>query len=78
MIAKSLEYLRHLEVVLAVTKHSYIKEQIHLAQETEIANSTISAVLSGKRDLTRRQVAKLSVYFHVDPGVFLVPAVAVS
>src|SRR5438552_11200249 len=27
------------------------RSQIHLAQETGIANSTISAVLSGKRDL---------------------------
>jgi HTH-type transcriptional regulator/antitoxin HigA len=54
------------------------RSQIHLAQETGIANSTISAVLSAKRDLTRRQVAKISAYFHVDAGVFLVPAEAVS
>ncbi len=46
------------------------RSQIHLAHATGIANSTISAVMSGKRDLTRRQVAKLSAYFHVDPGIF--------
>jgi HTH-type transcriptional regulator/antitoxin HigA len=54
------------------------RSQIRLAHETGIANSTISAVLSGKRDLTRRQVVKLSAYFHVDPGVFLVPVGTMS
>src|SRR5262249_19184558 len=54
------------------------RSQIHLAHATGIANSTISAVISGKRNLTRRQVIKLSAYFHVDPGVFLVPAAAFS
>jgi len=54
------------------------RPQVHLARATGIANSTISAVLSGKRDLTRQQVMKLSAYFHVDPGVFLVPAMVDS
>ena len=54
------------------------RSQIHLAHATGITNSTISAVLCGKRELTRRQVVKLSAYFYVDPGVFLVPAAVVS
>jgi HTH-type transcriptional regulator/antitoxin HigA len=54
------------------------RTQIHLARATGIANSTISAVLSGKRDLTRHQVVKLAAYFHVDPGIFLIPATAVT
>ncbi len=48
------------------------KSQFQIAQQTGIANSTISAVLRGKRELTRRQIAKLSSYFNVAPQVFLV------
>ena len=47
--------------------------QMHVARETGIANSTISSVLQGKRELTRRQITNLAGFFHVDPGVFLVP-----
>ena len=36
-----------------------------------IAESTISAVLGGKRKLNRTQIAKLARYFHVEPGAFL-------
>jgi HTH-type transcriptional regulator/antitoxin HigA len=35
-----------------------------------IAESTISAVLAGKRTLTRTQIAKLARYFHVEPAAF--------
>lgn len=44
--------------------------QTQLAQSTDIAESTISAVLSGKRDLSRRHISKLSRYFGVEPNVF--------
>ena len=35
-----------------------------------IAESTVSAVLAGKRALTRGQIAKLATYFHVEAGAF--------
>ncbi|MCC6573565.1 MAG: helix-turn-helix domain-containing protein [Planctomycetes bacterium] len=44
--------------------------QAALAQKTGIAESTISAVLSGKRKLTREQVGKVASFFHVSPDVF--------
>jgi HTH-type transcriptional regulator/antitoxin HigA len=47
------------------------KSHLQVARETGVANSTISAVLRGKRELTRRQVETFAAYFHVDPGVFL-------
>jgi HTH-type transcriptional regulator / antitoxin HigA len=34
------------------------------------ASSTVSAVLSGKRDLTREHIKKLSQRFHISPEVF--------
>jgi HTH-type transcriptional regulator / antitoxin HigA len=45
--------------------------QAGVAEETGIAESTISEVLAGKRTLNRRQIAKLARYFRVEPGVFL-------
>lgn len=44
--------------------------QSELAQATGIANSTISAVLKGGRQLTREHIGRLAVFFRVDPGVF--------
>jgi HTH-type transcriptional regulator/antitoxin HigA len=45
--------------------------QTEVAQATGIANSTISAVLKGTRQLTREHIGRLAVFFHVDPGVFI-------
>jgi HTH-type transcriptional regulator / antitoxin HigA len=45
--------------------------QAQTANMAGIAESTISAVLSGKRQLTRNQIEKLAAYFHVSPGLFL-------
>jgi HTH-type transcriptional regulator/antitoxin HigA len=45
--------------------------QAAVADGCAIAESTISEVLAGKRKLNRAQIAKLSRYFHVDPGAFL-------
>ena len=45
--------------------------QTEVARETQIADSTISAILSGKRAITRSQVGAFARYFHVDPGVFI-------
>jgi len=53
---------------LLETKHL---KQNQLARETGIAASTISEVLAGTRELTRGQIAKLSAFFHVEPGVFM-------
>lgn len=44
--------------------------QADVSKSTGIAKSTISEVLSGKRQLTRPQVATLAKYFKVDQGVF--------
>ena len=45
--------------------------QMKLAQTAGISQSTISAVLNGKRSLTREQVVQLARIFHVAPGAFL-------
>jgi HTH-type transcriptional regulator/antitoxin HigA len=45
-------------------------KQVELARATGIVDTTISAVLAGKRTLTREQVGKLSQYFHVSPEAF--------
>jgi HTH-type transcriptional regulator/antitoxin HigA len=58
------DMLRHLIEARAIT-------QTKLAEDTNIAISTISSVLSGKRGLTRDQIATLSRYFKVSPAVFI-------
>jgi len=58
------ELVRHLIEARAIT-------QAQLAAETAIAESTISAVLSGKRMLSRKHVATLARYFKVNPAVFI-------
>lgn len=45
--------------------------QSELADTVGIARSTVSAVLSGSRSLTRQQVQKLAAFFQVSPAVFL-------
>ena len=45
-------------------------KQVELSRATGIVESTISAVLSGKRTLNRSQIGKLASHFHVSPGVF--------
>ncbi len=58
------DMLRHLVEARGLT-------QSRVAKETHIAESTVSAVLAGKRDLTLTHARKLAAYFKVDPGVFL-------
>ena len=48
--------------------------QSELAEATKIANSTISEILSGKRELTRSHVGVMAKYFGVRPTVFSFPA----
>ena len=45
--------------------------QTEVARATGIAESTISAVLSDKRKLTRSHLNKLASYFHVSPTLFM-------
>jgi HTH-type transcriptional regulator/antitoxin HigA len=45
--------------------------QAAVAVGAGIAESTVSAVLAGKRKLNRTQIAKLARYFHVEPAAFL-------
>lgn len=58
------EMLEHLIEAKGVT-------QVDTARGAGIAESTISEVLAGKRELTRKQIEKLAAYFHVPPAVFL-------
>lgn len=44
--------------------------QVQVARDNEIAESTISEVLAGKRMLTREQVAGLAAYFKVGESAF--------
>ena len=45
--------------------------QMELAKAVGIAQSSISAVLTGARSLTKGQVLKLATFFHVSPAAFL-------
>ena len=47
--------------------------QIDLHKATGIAISTISAILNGKRRLSRRHIAALSAFFHVSADSFAAP-----
>ncbi|MBN2024435.1 MAG: helix-turn-helix domain-containing protein [Pirellulales bacterium] len=44
--------------------------QTAVSAATGIVNSTISAVLRGKRSLSRDHIRRLARYFHVSPDVF--------
>ncbi len=48
--------------------------QTDLAKSVGIAQSTISAVLSGARSLTKGQVLKLAEHFAIAPSAFLARA----
>jgi HTH-type transcriptional regulator / antitoxin HigA len=45
--------------------------QAKVAAETGIAESTISEILSGRRELNRRHIEVLAAYFHVNPSAFI-------
>jgi HTH-type transcriptional regulator/antitoxin HigA len=46
-------------------------KQVDVARATGIAESTLSELLRGKRQLTRAQITKLAAYFGVQPGAFV-------
>lgn len=58
------EMLRHLIDARDTT-------QARVAEETGIAESTISAILTGKRGLNRKHIEALARHFKVNPAVFL-------
>jgi HTH-type transcriptional regulator/antitoxin HigA len=45
--------------------------QAQVAADTGIAESTISAILAGKRGMTRKHIESLARDFKVKPAVFL-------
>jgi HTH-type transcriptional regulator/antitoxin HigA len=45
--------------------------QAKVAEETGIAESTISAILAGKRGLSRKHIEALARHFKVKPAVFI-------
>lgn len=45
--------------------------QTRLAKDVHIAQSTISAILSGERSMTTGQVAALAARFNISPAAFL-------
>lgn len=53
-------------------------KQVAVSRATGIAESTLSEVLRGKRQLTRAQITKLAAYFHVGPAVFLLSEAPVT
>lgn len=57
------DMLRHLIEAKGVT-------QAEAAVGTGIAESTVSMLLAGKRELTREQVAACAAYFRVSPAIF--------
>jgi len=52
--------------------------QTELARESGIAESTISEILAGKRNLSRRHIAALSRIFRVSPAVFFPEALEMT
>jgi HTH-type transcriptional regulator/antitoxin HigA len=58
------EALAHLIDAKQVTK-------AEVAQATGIPRSTITNVLSGRRQISKDNISRLARYFCVDPGVFL-------
>ena len=52
--------------------------QSELAERSEIAESTISEVLAGKRQLSRRHIAALSRVFLVSPAAFFHEAIEMT
>jgi HTH-type transcriptional regulator / antitoxin HigA len=45
--------------------------QATLANDLDVAKSTVCDWLSGRRDLSRRQVMIVAKYFHVEPAAFM-------
>lgn len=57
--------------VLRELMRSHGLSQARLAQAVGVSQSTLSAVLTGERSLTKGQVVTLARFFHVSPSAFL-------
>lgn len=57
--------------VLRELLRSHGLSQARLAQAVGVSQSTLSAVLTGDRSLTKRQVVTLARFFQVSPSAFL-------
>lgn len=57
--------------VLRLLMESNGLSQPQLAEKVGISQSTLSAVLTGKRSLTKEHVVALARYFNVSPAAFL-------
>jgi len=60
--ASDADMLRHLMEARSVT-------QVQLHRDTDIAKSTISEVLAGKKPFSRQMIRKLADYFKIDVSV---------
>lgn len=60
--ASDADMLRHLMDARGVS-------QMQLSHDTGLPKSSISEVLSGKKNFSRQMIRKLADYFHVDVGV---------
>ncbi len=58
-------------VVLGTDSRPLSSHKAEVARATGIPRSTITNVLSGRRQISKENVIRLAAYFHVDPGVFL-------
>jgi HTH-type transcriptional regulator / antitoxin HigA len=50
---------------------SQATRQTEVATETGIAESTMSEILAGKREMNRKHIEALARHFHVNPTVFM-------
>ena len=72
MPAAIVRVLQALETEAGIGEHaSLVSRDVALATRVmRIANSTLSNVLHGKRQLTRDHIRRLAKHFKVDPGIF--------
>lgn len=70
-----LEVIPHRKPTPAETlEHLIESKQVtraEVARATGIPRSTVSNVISGRRQISKENVRRLARYFHVDPSVFL-------
>lgn len=57
--------------VLKMLIDSNSLSQLEVAAKSGVAVSTVSAILAGKRRMTRKHIEAFADYFHVPPAVFL-------
>ncbi len=68
--AHPVEPLSHAEMLRALLEERGVT-QAELAAATNVPESTISSILSGRRGISKTNVAAFARFFHVTPFVFL-------